>query len=93
MEAIEAAGYRPGQDIAWRWIAASELYEKGRYRLEAEKNPERSSEEMVSYYGKLLDRYPPCRLRMAWSELDWKGWKILTENSASACSWSGTTSS
>ena len=80
MEAIEAAGYRPGQDIALALdCAASELYEKGRYRLEAEKNPERSSEEMVAYYGKLLDRYPILSIEDGLSELDWKGWKILTE--------------
>ncbi len=80
MEAIEAAGYRPGQDIALALdCAASELYDKGRYRLEAEKNPERSSEEMVSYYGKLLDRYPILSIEDGLSELDWKGWKILTE--------------
>ncbi|MDP9132728.1 MAG: enolase, partial [Nitrospirota bacterium] len=59
MEAIEAAGYRPGQDMALALdSAASEFYKKGRYVLEAEKNPERSSEDMVTYYGKLLDRYP-----------------------------------
>ena len=80
MEAIEAAGYRPGRDIALALdCAASELYEKGRYVLEAEKNPERSSEEMVAYYGKLLDRYPILSIEDGLSELDWKGWKILTE--------------
>ena len=80
MQAIEDAGYRPGQDIALALdCAASELYEKGRYRLEAEKNPERSSEEMVAYYGKLLDRYPILSIEDGLSELDWKGWKILTE--------------
>lgn len=66
MEAIEAAGYRPGQDIALALdCAASELYEKGRYRLEAEKNPERSSEEMVAYYGKLLIVIRSFRLKTA----------------------------
>ncbi len=80
MEAIEAAGYRPGQDMALALdCAASELYQKGRYRLEAEKNPERSSEEMVAYYSKLLDRYPILSIEDGLSELDWKGWKILTE--------------
>ena len=80
MEAIEEAGYRPGQDMALALdCAASELYQKGRYRLEAEKNPERSSEEMVAYYGKLLDRYPILSIEDGLSELDWKGWKILTE--------------
>ncbi|MCE3223484.1 MAG: eno [Nitrospira sp.] len=80
MQAIEDAGYRPGQDIALALdSAASEFYKKGRYRLEAEKNPERSSEEMVNYYGKLLDRYPILSIEDGLSELDWKGWKILTE--------------
>ena len=80
MEAIEAAGYRPGQDMALALdCAASELHQKGRYRLEAEKNPERSSEEMVAYYSKLLDRYPILSIEDGLSELDWKGWKILTE--------------
>ena len=80
MEAIEAAGYRPGQDMALALdCAASELHQKGRYRLEAEKYPERSSEEMVAYYSKLLDRYPILSIEDGLSELDWKGWKILTE--------------
>src|SRR6476646_1876312 len=80
MQAIEEAGYKPGRDIALALdCAASELYEKGRYRLEAEKNPERSSEEMISYYGKLVDRYPILSIEDGLSELDWKGWKIMTE--------------
>jgi enolase len=80
MQAIEDAGYRPGKDIALALdCAASELYDKGRYVLEAEKNPERSSDEMVSYYAKLLDRYPILSIEDGLSELDWKGWKTLTD--------------
>ncbi|MBP0124314.1 MAG: phosphopyruvate hydratase [Nitrospira sp.] len=80
MEAIEAAGYKPGRDIALALdCAASELYEKGRYYLEAEKNPERSAEEMILYYAKLVDRYPILSIEDGLSELDWKGWKLLTE--------------
>jgi enolase len=80
MQAIEAAGYKPGRDIALALdCAASELYEKGRYVLEAEKNPERSSEEMIGYYAKLLDHYPILSIEDGLSELDWKGWKMLTE--------------
>jgi len=79
-QSIEDAGYKVGQDIALALdCAASEFFEKGRYVLEAEKNPERSSEEMISYYGKLLDRYPILSIEDGLSELDWKGWKILTE--------------
>jgi enolase len=80
VQAIEAAGYRPGRDIALALdCAASELYEKGRYVLEAEKRPQRSSEEMVSYYTTLLDRYPILSIEDGLSELDWKGWQLLTQ--------------
>jgi enolase len=80
VQAIEVAGYKPGGEIALALdCAASELYEKGRYRLEAEKNPERSSEEMISYYGKLVDRYPILSIEDGLGELDWKGWKMMTE--------------
>jgi enolase len=79
LEAIEDAGYRPGRDIALALdCAASELYDRGRYLLEAEKQPQRSSEEMVTFYGKLLDRYPILSIEDGLSELDWKGWELLT---------------
>jgi enolase len=80
VQAIEQAGYKPGKDIALALdAAASEFYEKGRYRLEAEKDPERSSEDMIRYYGKLVDRYPILSIEDGLSELDWKGWRMLTE--------------
>ena len=80
MQAVEEAGYQPGQDIALALdCAASELYDKNRYVLEAEKERERSSEEMIAYYAKLLDRYPILSIEDGLSEVDWKGWKMLTE--------------
>jgi len=80
MQAVEEAGYRPGQDIALALdCAASELYDKNRYVLEAEKQRERSSEDMIEYYAKLLDRYPILSIEDGLSEVDWKGWKMLTE--------------
>jgi enolase len=80
MEAIEEAGYQPGQDMALALdCAASELYDKNRYVLEAEKTRERSSEEMIAYYGQLLDRYPILSIEDGLSEVDWKGWRMLTE--------------
>ena len=80
MEAIEEAGYQPGQDMALALdCAASELYDKNRYVLEAEKTRERSPEEMIAYYGKLLDRYPILSIEDGLSEVDWKGWRLLTE--------------
>ena len=80
MQAIEDAGYEPGKDIALALdAAASEFYEKGTYYLEAEKNPERSSEEMIKYYTRLVNGYPILSIEDGLSELDWKGWKMLTE--------------
>jgi enolase len=80
MQAIEEAGYQPGEDIALALdCAASELYDKNRYILEAEKQRERSSEDMIAYYAKLLDRYPILSIEDGLSEVDWKGWKMMTE--------------
>jgi enolase len=80
MQAVEEAGYQSGRDIALALdCAASELYDKNRYVLEAEKQRERSSEDMIAYYAKLLDRYPILSIEDGLSEVDWKGWKILTE--------------
>jgi enolase 1/2/3 len=80
MKAIEGAGYQPGKDMALALdAAASEFYEKGTYSLEAEKNPKRSSEEMIKYYTKLVNGYPILSIEDGLSELDWKGWKMLTE--------------
>ena len=80
MKAIEGAGYKPGTDIALALdAAASEFYEKGAYYLEAEKKSKRSSEEMITYYTKLVNGYPILSIEDGLSELDWKGWKMLTE--------------
>ncbi len=80
MKAIEGAGYKPGKDIALALdAAASEFYEKGAYYLEAEKKPKRSSEEMIKYYTKLVNNYPILSIEDGLSELDWTGWKMLTE--------------
>ncbi len=80
VQAIEEAGYRPGRDVALALDpAANEFYEKGRYLLKAEKQPERSSEDMIRYYTRLLDRYPIISIEDGLSEQDWKGWRMLTE--------------
>ncbi|MBI5775927.1 MAG: phosphopyruvate hydratase, partial [Nitrospirae bacterium] len=80
MQAIEGAGYQPGKDIALALdAAASEFYEKGAYYLDAEKKPKRSSDEMIKYYAKLVNGYPILSIEDGLSELDWKGWKVLTE--------------
>jgi enolase len=80
VQAIEEAGYKAGKEIALALdAAASEFYDKGVYHLAAEKKPDRSSEELIDYYAKLVDRYPILSIEDGVSEHDWKGWKLLTE--------------
>ena len=80
VQAIQQAGYRAGADVALALdAAASELYHKGRYVLKAEKQPERSSEDMIEYYTRLVNRYPILSIEDALSEHDWKGWELLTK--------------
>lgn len=87
VEAIEKAGYQPGEDIALAIdAAASELYveEKKSYYFPgesqmAEKEIYRTSEEMIEYYDKLLKEFPIVSLEDGLEEEDWDGWKAMTE--------------
>jgi len=80
MEAIIRAGYEPGKDISIALdAAASSFYEEGKYVLAAEKNPEKTAEEMIRFYEDLVNRYPIISLEDGLAEDDWKGWKALTE--------------
>ena len=77
IEAIEKAGYRPGEDIALALDpAASELFKDGKYVLEGE-GKVLSSEEMVAYYRELVDQFPIVSIEDGLAEDDWEGWKIL----------------
>lgn len=79
MEAITAAGYKPGIDIAIALDpASSEFAVEGGYRLESE-NRTLSSAELVDYYADLCDKYPIVSIEDGLSEDDWDGWKLLTE--------------
>ncbi len=79
MEAIEGAGYRPGEDIYLGLdVAASELFEDGIYRLAAEAEPERSADDMIALYKTLVDRYPILSIEDGLAENDWEGWQKLT---------------
>ena len=78
LQAIERAGYRPGEDVLLALDpAASELFEGGRYRFRAE-GKARTSEEMIGFYESLLDRYPLCSIEDGLAEGDWDGWMALT---------------
>jgi enolase len=79
LEAIEAAGYTPGEDVALCLDpAASSFYENGRYHLTRD---ERSltAAEMVEFYADWVDKYPILSLEDGLAEDDWDGWKLLTE--------------
>ncbi len=79
VEAIERAGYRPGEDVFLALdVAASELAESGgRYRLSRE-NAVRTGEEMIALYESLCERYPIVSIEDGLGEDDWSGWGALT---------------
>jgi enolase len=76
---IEAAGYRPGEDVAIALDpAASELYSDGAYVLEHERRT-LSADELTAYWADLIARYPIVSIEDGMDEEDWNGWKTLTE--------------
>ena len=80
MEAINQAGYKPERDISLAIdVAASELFENGKYNFKGE-GVIRSSEKLVEYYTQLVDRYPIVSIEDGMAENDWDGWKLLTES-------------
>ena len=79
VEAIKAAGYNPGQDVAIGLdCASSEFYKDGKYVLEAE-NKSLSSAEFTDYLAAWCDKYPIISIEDGMSEHDWPGWKLLTQ--------------
>src|SRR6185312_6274489 len=79
MMAIEAAGFKPGEDIALALDpAASEFFKNGSYVYSGEGRT-RSVEEQVDYLVKLADAYPILSIEDGMAEQDWGGWKLLTE--------------
>ncbi|MCB0997267.1 MAG: phosphopyruvate hydratase [Acidimicrobiales bacterium] len=79
MDAIEASGLTPGDDMALALDAAStEFHRDGSYVLAGEGRT-LSPEEMVAYFADLTERYPIVSIEDGMSEEDWDGWKLLTE--------------
>ena len=77
IEAIEKAGYTPGKDVALALdVAASEFFEDGSYLFEGEK---KSAEDMIAYYGELVESYPLVSIEDPLDEEDWDGWVAITE--------------
>ena len=89
VEAIKAAGYKPGTDVKIALdVAASELYneEDGMYHFPgeselsgAEEEVVRDTEQMIDYYDRLIERYPIISIEDGLAEDDWDGWKLMTK--------------
>jgi enolase len=78
LEAIEKAGYKPGEDIMIALDpAASEFYIDGRYELKVE-GKSLSGAEMVDFYARLVDRYPIISIEDGLAEDDWDAWSLMT---------------
>ncbi len=81
LEGIEASGYQAGKDVYLAIDpAASSFYKDGTYNLSSEPQPEKSPEEMVDFYDKLVAKYPLISLEDGLAEDDWGGWKTLTDS-------------
>ena len=79
MKAIEAAGYRPGEDVYLALdTAASEFYREGAYRLAGEGRT-LDAGGMIAYYEDLVGRYPIASIEDGLAEDDWDGWAALTQ--------------
>ncbi|MDR3560204.1 MAG: phosphopyruvate hydratase [Negativicutes bacterium] len=79
LEAIQKAGYKPGEQICIALDpAASEFFEDGKYNLAGE-GVVKTSAEMVEYYAGLAAKYPIISIEDGLAEDDWDGWKLLTD--------------
>ena len=80
MQAIEKAGYQPGDDVMIGLDAASsEFYSDGKYRLEAE-GLELDADAFSDYLDNWVKKYPIISIEDGMQELDWQGWKMLTDS-------------
>ena len=85
MRAIEAAGYRPGEDVVLALdCAASELFRDGSYVLQGEAKT-LDADGMVAYLADLVGRYPIRSIEDGLAEDDWDGWQALTEALGGRC--------
>jgi enolase len=78
VDAIQRAGYKPGEEVALALdVAASELYQDGKYVFR-DQNQTRTSAEMVAFYTRLAEDYPIISIEDGLAEDDWEGWQELT---------------
>jgi enolase len=79
LQAIEKAGYRPGEDVVLAIdAAASSFFKTGAYTFDQSDQSVRDNREMITFYAGWVDRYPIFSLEDGLDENDWEGWKALT---------------
>ena len=79
IEAIESAGFAPGQEVAIALdCAASELFSNGKYDFKKSKAGNLESQAMIDMYAKWMEQYPIVSIEDGLAENDWDGWKALT---------------
>jgi len=80
LEAIQQAGYKPGEEVAIALDpATSEMFQDGKYVFKKSDKSAKSSEEMVRYWSKWARDYPIVSIEDGLAEDDWQGWKLLTQ--------------
>ena len=83
IEAIRSAGYKPGEQVSIGLdVASSEFYDNGIYNFEG---AQKSADEMIEFYEKLINEYPIISIEDGIAEEDWSGWKKLTEKIGNKC--------
>ena len=83
VEAIRTAGYKPGEQVSIGLdVASSEFYDNGVYHFEGEN---KTSDDMIAFYEKLITEYPVISIEDGIAEEDWAGWKKLTEKIGNKC--------
>ncbi len=81
MEAIEAAGYVPGEQVALAMdVAASEFFADGSYNLEGEGRNGLSADDLIAMFGELVNDFPIVSIEDGLAESDWDGWKKLNDS-------------
>lgn len=81
LQAIETAGYRPGEDVMIAMdAAASEFYENGMYHFKKSSGDKLTSSEMVNYWADWVNKYPILSIEDGMDEDDWAGWRQHTES-------------
>ena len=83
VEAIRSAGYKPGEQVSIGLdVASSEFFDNGVYHFEGQN---KTSDEMIAFYEKLISEYPVISIEDGIAEEDWDGWKKLTDKIGNKC--------